>query len=91
MEKSMERCVNNRGLCGAGTALVTPFDEDGRVDSESLRRVVEMNIAGGVGFLCVLGTTAETPTLTDDEQREVRRVVADVNAGRLPLLESRLF
>ena len=86
MEKTMERCVNNRGLCGAGTALVTPFDEDGRVDSESLRRVVEMNIAGGASFLCVLGTTAETPTLTDGEQREVRRVVADVNAGRLPLL-----
>lgn len=82
----MDVNVNNRGLCGAGTALVTPFDEGGRVDTESLKRVVEQNIAGGVGFLCVLGTTAETPTLTDEEQREVRRVVVDVNDHRLPLL-----
>lgn len=74
------------GLSGAGTALVTPFRDDFSVDVDALERLVENNIGAGVNFLCVLGTTAETPTLTEAEQRLVRETVVRVNGGRLPLL-----
>ena len=69
------------GLSGVGTALVTPFREDFSIDVDALERLVESNILAGVNFLCVLGTTAETPTLTDAEQRLVRDTVVRVNGG----------
>ena len=69
-----------------GVALVTPFNDDGSVDYQSLMRLVEYQIQNGVDFLCVLGTTAETPTLTADEKREIKeRVIERVN-GRVPIL-----
>lgn len=71
---------------GLGTALVTPFRKDGSVDEEGLTRLVEDQIAQGVDFLCVLGTTAETPCLSAVEKRLVMNLVKRVNAGRLPLL-----
>lgn len=71
---------------GLGTALVTPFRKDGSVDEEGLTRLVEDQIAQGVDFLCVLGTTAETPCLSTVEKRLVMNLVKRVNAGRLPLL-----
>lgn len=71
---------------GLGTALVTPFRKDGSVDEEGLIRLVEDQIAQGVDFLCVLGTTAETPCLSAVEKRLVMNLVKRVNAGRLPLL-----
>ena len=73
-------------LMGTGVALVTPFDEEGRLDLDSLRRLVEHVIAGGVNFLVVLGTTAETATLTVAEKAEVVHTVAGVNQGRLPMI-----
>ena len=48
-----------------GVALITPFNEDGSVDYNSLIKLVEYQVQNGTDFLCVLGTTAETPTLTD--------------------------
>lgn len=71
---------------GLGTALVTPFRKDGSVDEEGLTRLVEDQIAQGVDFLCVLGTTAETPCLSAVEKRLVMNLVKRVNTGRLPLL-----
>ena len=50
---------------GLGVALVTPFTATGEVDYTSLRRLLDYQLANGTDFLCVLGTTAETPTLTD--------------------------
>lgn len=76
---------NNR-IKGAGTALVTPFKNDLSVDFDVLRRLIDYNIDGGIDFLCILGTTAETPTLTEAEQMEIRRVAVQQNAGRVPLL-----
>ena len=73
-------------LTGTGVALVTPFDENLRIDRESLCRLVTHVIAGGVDFLVVLGTTAETATLTPGEKAEVVNLVADVNEGRLPII-----
>ena len=54
---------------GLGTALVTPFRPDGDIDFDSLGRLIDYQIEGGVDFLCVLGTTAETATMSDDEKR----------------------
>lgn len=73
-------------MCGLGVALVTPFNQDGSVDYEALIQLVDYQIESGTDFLCVLGTTAETPTLTADEQRRVRETIVNHNAGRLPIL-----
>ncbi|MEP1016436.1 dihydrodipicolinate synthase family protein, partial [Maribacter dokdonensis] len=51
-------------LRGAGVALITPFKEDGSVDVEALRKVVAFNIEGNIDYLVVLGTTAESVTLS---------------------------
>ena len=69
-----------------GVALVTPFNEDGSVDYDSLLRLVEYQIQNGVDFLCVLGTTAETPTLTADEKKKIKQVVIERVNGRVPIL-----
>ncbi len=71
---------------GAGVALVTPFDGEGRVDLEALGRLVDSVTAGGADFLVALGTTAETPTLSQDERAAVARYIKEKNAGRLPLV-----
>jgi len=76
----------NNKIKGAGTALVTPFNKDFSIDIPALRDLVESNIAGGMDFLCVLGTTAETPTLTESEKMTVRNTVLEVNHGSVPLL-----
>ena len=69
-----------------GVALVTPFDATGEVDYDALNRLVDYQIDSRADFLCVLGTTAETPTLSDQEKMAVRRAVVERNAGRLPIL-----
>lgn len=71
---------------GLGIALVTPFTDGGDIDFEKLEILVESQIAAGVDFLCVLGTTAETPCLTIKEKRAVMDCVLKVNNGRVPLL-----
>ena len=71
---------------GLGVAMVTPFKTDGRIDFESLARIVENLIAGGVDHLCVLGTTAETPTLSPSERLEVVKFVIKQVKGRIPMM-----
>lgn len=73
-------------LQGTGVALITPFNDDFSVDFLGLKRVVEHNIIGGVDYLVVLGTTAETATLTEAEKKQVIETVISTNAGRLPLV-----
>lgn len=73
-------------LKGTGVALITPFREDGSVDYESLLRLVEYQIQNGIDFLCVLGTTAETPTLTTEEKRKIKSLVIERAGGRVPIL-----
>ena len=71
---------------GLGVALVTPFMQDGRIDYYALAGIVENLIADGTDFLCVLGTTAETPTLMSDERLSVTKfVISEVN-GRIPIM-----
>lgn len=71
---------------GSGVALATPFDEDGCIDWLALRKMTRHVLAGGVDFICVLGTTAETPTLSKQEQERLRKVVVEEVGGRVPLL-----
>ena len=78
--------MEKKELKGMGVALVTPFDAAGEVDHEALGRLVDYQVASRTDFLCVLGTTAETPTLSDEEQLAVRKTVVERNAGRLPIL-----
>ncbi len=71
---------------GLGTALITPFNADGSIDYDSLKRLVEYQLQNGADFLCVLGTTAETPTLTKEERLTIKNLVVDLVGGRIPIL-----
>ena len=73
-------------LTGVGVALVTPFHEDLSIDFESLTKLVDYNIENGTNFLVVLGTTAESATLSNDEKKQVTDHIVKVNNGRLPLV-----
>lgn len=75
-----------QSLVGTGVALVTPFKKDFSVDTEALKKIVNFVIDGGVEYLVVLGTTAETATLTSDEQELVISTIIEANNGRLPLV-----
>lgn len=69
-----------------GVAVITPFNDDGSVDYQSLMRLVEYQIQNGVDFLCVLGTTAETPTLSAEEKKKIKQLVVERVNGRVPIL-----
>lgn len=71
---------------GLGIALVTPFKSDGSIDIDALNRLVEYQIKGGADFLCIMGTTAETPTLTSDEKWMLKQHLVERVAGRIPIL-----
>ncbi|TGD80489.1 4-hydroxy-tetrahydrodipicolinate synthase [Hymenobacter wooponensis] len=75
-------------LRGTGVALVTPFTPttDCAVDFDALRRLVDFTIDGGVEYLVINGTTAESPTLTTEEKAEILRVVREQAANRVPLV-----
>jgi 4-hydroxy-tetrahydrodipicolinate synthase len=71
---------------GLGVALVTPFDERGNIDFEALDRLVDSVVEGGVDYIVVLGTTAETHTLSQAERDAVARAIKERTAGRIPLV-----
>lgn len=71
---------------GLGIALVTPFQADGNIDFDALDRLIEYQIQGGADFLCIMGTTAETPTLSREEKRLLKEHFVERVAGRVPLL-----
>jgi 4-hydroxy-tetrahydrodipicolinate synthase len=73
-------------LRGCGTALVTPFHQDGSIDREALRNLVFWQVESGIDFLVPCGTTGETPTLTHDEWLYVMDVTIEAAAGRVALV-----
>lgn len=73
-------------LQGTGVALITPFKEDGSVDVPALKRVVAHSIEGDIDYLVVLGTTAESVTLSNAEKQLVMDTIEEANAGILPLV-----
>ena len=71
---------------GTGVALVTPFEKNGKIDWADLEKLIEHVIAGGVEFLVSLGTTGESVTLSEEEQRQILDFTIKINRGRLPLV-----
>jgi 4-hydroxy-tetrahydrodipicolinate synthase len=73
-------------LRGCGTALVTPFTQDGSIDEVAFRNLVNWQIQSGIDFLVPCGTTGETPTLSHDEWLHVIDLAIEVVAGRVPVV-----
>ena len=73
-------------LQGCGTALVTPFTPDGAVDEGALRALVEWQVGEGVAFLVPCGSTGEAATLDLQEHLRVVAIIAEVVAGRVPVV-----
>ena len=73
-------------LRGCGTALVTPFRQDGSIDDAALRNLVAWQVESGIDFLVPCGTTGETPTLTHDEWLYVIDTTIEIVAGRVPVV-----
>ena len=73
-------------LRGCGTALVTPFHQDGSIDDAALRNLVAWQVESGIDFLVPCGTTGETPTLSHDEWLHVVDTTVEAAAGRVPII-----
>src|SRR5437868_7835925 len=73
-------------LRGCGTALVTPFHQDGSLDEQAFKNLVSWQIESGIDFLVPCGTTGETPTLTHDEWLRVIDLTIEAAAGRVPIV-----
>jgi 4-hydroxy-tetrahydrodipicolinate synthase len=71
---------------GTGVALITPFTTDNKIDTQALRRLVNYQVENGIDYLVVLGTTAESATLSGKEKRLIAETVISENDGRLPLV-----
>ena len=76
--------MKNIDLTGCGTALITPF-RNGEVDYDAFAALVDRQVAGGVDFLVPLGTTGETPCLTDDEKIRILNIAKEHSCG-LPVM-----
>lgn len=71
---------------GCGTALVTPFADDGTLDVDALRSLVQFQLSEGIDFLVPCGTTGEAPTLEHEEYLGVIRVVTQEAKGKVPVI-----
>lgn len=75
--------INLRGM---GVALITPFKDDESVDYDALSKLVDYQVQSGTDYLVVLGTTAETPTLTEDEKKQIVELVVSKVNKRIPII-----
>jgi len=73
-------------ISGVLTALITPFDANGKLDMDALDRVVDLQIEGGVDALVPVGTTGESPTVSHEENLEIVERVIQRSAGRVPVI-----
>jgi 4-hydroxy-tetrahydrodipicolinate synthase len=73
-------------LKGMGVALITPFKENESVDFDTLGKLVDYQLQNGTDYLVVLGTTAETPTLTEEEKEKIIDCVTTKVRGRIPIV-----
>ena len=71
---------------GCATALVTPFDENGNVDFEELRKLIEFQILEGVDALLICGTTGESATLSTEEKKEILEFSVQITRRRVPII-----
>ncbi|MCH8535078.1 MAG: 4-hydroxy-tetrahydrodipicolinate synthase [Flavobacteriaceae bacterium] len=75
-----------KNLKGTGVALITPFKEDKSVDVEALKSLVEYQIENNIDYIVVLGTTAESATLSTEEKELIKSTIVEKNDGRIPLV-----
>jgi len=73
-------------IVGSIVALVTPMHEDGSVDFDALRRLIDWHVAEGTACIGVVGTTGESPTVSVEEHCEIIRVTVEQAAGRVPVM-----
>ncbi len=73
-------------IVGSIVALVTPMHEDGSVDYDALRRLIDWHVAEGTDCIGVVGTTGESPTVSVEEHCEIIRVSVQHAAGRVPIM-----
>ncbi|MGZ5241737.1 MAG: 4-hydroxy-tetrahydrodipicolinate synthase [Caldimonas sp.] len=73
-------------ITGSIVALVTPMHEDGRIDIDALRRLIDWHVAEGTQCIGVVGTTGESPTVSVEEHCEVIRVAVEHTKGRVPVM-----
>ena len=73
-------------LSGCGAAMITPFKANMEIDWERLASMIDYVIEGGTDYIVVLGTTAETPTLSKEERGEVVNFFKKQIAGRVPIV-----
>ncbi|MFZ4456808.1 MAG: 4-hydroxy-tetrahydrodipicolinate synthase [Bacteroidales bacterium] len=73
-------------LKGMGVALITPFKEDESIDFTALGKLVDFQLRNETDYLVVLGTTAETPTLTEGEKKEITKFVVNRVNGKIPVV-----
>jgi 4-hydroxy-tetrahydrodipicolinate synthase len=78
--------MNTHNFCGTGVAIVTPFLENGDIDSKGLEQLVDHLITGNVDYLVVLGTTGENATLDKTEKQTVFSLVNQFNKNRVKLV-----
>ena len=78
--------MSKTNLKGLGVALITPFTKEGSIDFDSLARLIDFQISNGTDYLVVLGTTAETPTLSAKEREQIVRFVVDKVRGKVPVV-----
>lgn len=73
-------------LHGMGVALITPFKQNGEVDYDALSRLVDYQLRNHIDYIVALGTTAETPTLTEEEKDRIMELVLHKAAGKVPVV-----
>jgi 4-hydroxy-tetrahydrodipicolinate synthase len=71
---------------GVGTALITPFKQDQSVDLDSLKKIVQQQLEGGIDALIVIGTTGESPVIDYDERRKIISLVVEEANGKVPVI-----
>lgn len=75
-----------QNFTGTGVAMLTPFNSKGEVDYPSLRKLTDFIVKGGVDYLVLLGTTAETPTLSSKEKYKILETIIEANDKRVPIM-----
>ncbi len=78
--------MSQNKFTGLGIALITPFKEDESIDFDALGRLLDYQLQNSIDYLVVLGTTAETPTLSETEKKDVLKFVQEKVNGRVPIV-----
>ncbi len=78
--------MSQNKFTGLGIALITPFKEDESIDFDALGRLLDYQLQNSIDYLVVLGTTAETPTLSEAEKKDVLKFVQEKVNGRVPIV-----